>query len=358
MQTRLMPSFRRLREIGAPGLPERAFGSSFPKASVPTIARPRRDRRSPAAAVAAFAGGHQSVTIIAHSESSLPRARALRRAIAVSGPLLAALALSACQSAGGATGPALSQVISLDQAQGSEQNIASLTAAVNAAPQNPEPYNVRGSAYARGGNNAAAIADFTRAVELDPNFHQAYANRALVHRAMNDNVQAVSDYNRALQIDPNYAAAYIGRGNIYRTAGRNREALADFQRAIDLNTTDPRAFHNRGLLYQIDGQHRQAIEDFSAAIAINANAPEPYSGRAVSYLALNNVQDARDDINRALQLDQNRAEFWVNQGIILEAAGGEDQRVRAAYSRAAQLDPNYAPAREGLRRIGATPSAV
>ena len=82
---------------------------------------------------------------------------------------------------------------------------------------------------------------------------------------------------------------------------------------------------------------------------MEANSPEPYSARAISYLALQNVDDARDDINRALQLDGNRAEFWVTQGLVLEAAG-ESGKAYRAFSRGAQLDPKYQPARDGMSR--------
>ncbi len=48
------------------------------------------------------------------------------------------------------------QSISIDQAQGSAENLSSLTAAVNADPRNPEAYNVRGIAYGRSGDNRRA----------------------------------------------------------------------------------------------------------------------------------------------------------------------------------------------------------
>ncbi|KAE8236083.1 hypothetical protein A4X03_0g9560, partial [Tilletia caries] len=113
--------------------------------------------------------------------------------------LLAAMTLAGC-----ATTTETTDVIRLDRAQGSQENIASLTAVIQSNPRDPEGYNI------------------------NPQFFQAYANRALVYRNMGKPVEAAADYNAALKINPNYDVAYIGRGNIYRQAGRIDEAFGDF----------------------------------------------------------------------------------------------------------------------------------
>src|SRR5690606_11159960 len=61
--------------------------------------------------------------------------------------IAAALALAGCQTA---TGP-LGEVAGVDAAQGSSENIASLTAVIERSPNDPEAYNVRGTALGRGG---------------------------------------------------------------------------------------------------------------------------------------------------------------------------------------------------------------
>jgi regulator of sirC expression with transglutaminase-like and TPR domain len=179
--------------------------------------------------------------------------------------------LAGCQTA---TGP-LGEVAGIETAQASQENISSLSAVIQRNPNDPEAYNVRGTAYGRGGRYQEAIADFNRAIELNPRFYQAYANRALIHRFMGDQQAALADYNRALEINSRYDVAYIGRGNLYRLAGRTNEAFQDFERAIQLDTTDARAFHNRGLLYQGRGQHDYAIEDFAGRSRSPRERPRP-----------------------------------------------------------------------------------
>ena len=60
--------------------------------------------------------------------------------------IIAAASLSACQGTGAST-----DVIRVERAQGSTENISSLSSVIAANPQDPESYNVRGSAYGRAG---------------------------------------------------------------------------------------------------------------------------------------------------------------------------------------------------------------
>jgi tetratricopeptide (TPR) repeat protein len=115
--------------------------------------------------------------------------------------LLAGLPLAACQ-----TGPT-GEVATIEAAQGSEQNIESLTAVITRSPRDPEAYNVRGSAYGRAGDYRQALRDFDTAIELNPSFYQAYSNRALIYRFTGDQAKALADYNHAIQINANYDAA-------------------------------------------------------------------------------------------------------------------------------------------------------
>ncbi len=155
-------------------------------------------------------------TRISHScsKSALPAA------------LITLMALAGCATT------TSTDMITVDRAQGSQENIASLSSVISSSPQDPEGYNVRGTAYGRAGEFSRALEDFNRAIQLNPQFYQAYANRALVYRNMGKPVEAANDYNRSLQINPNYDVAYIGRGNIYRQAGRTNEAFNDFNKAI------------------------------------------------------------------------------------------------------------------------------
>ena len=121
----------------------------------------------------------------------------------------AVLALAGCQSTSN------SILTPVDLAQGSSENISSLTTVIQSNPRNPESYNVRGSAYGKAGRYKEALKDFDTAIQLDPNYYQAYANRALIQRYQKNDAAAVQDYSRAIQINPQYDTAYIEIGRAH-----------------------------------------------------------------------------------------------------------------------------------------------
>ena len=237
----------------------------------------------------------------------------------------------------------------IDASAGSEVNIASLSAVVDQNPSEASAYNVRGAAYGKAGRLKEAIADFDAAIALNPTFYQAYANRALVQRRLARDDLAFADYNRAIEINPSYAVAYVGRGNLYRLRKQFDYAIADFDRAIQLDRNDPSAFHNRGLVYQAQGLHSRAIDDFSKAISLAPTAGAPFNARGLSYLATGDYKAALDDFNEVVKRDKDSYEGWTYQGLALEKLGLPDKAF-AAFARAASLNPNYAPAAEGMRR--------
>jgi Tfp pilus assembly protein PilF len=69
----------------------------------------------------------------------------------------------------------------------------------------------------------------------------------------------------------------------------------------------------------------------------------------VSYIATNDLENALADINRALTLNDRYAEAWVNHGLIFEQRN-ERRKAFKSYSRAANLDRDYKPARDGMSR--------
>ena len=64
---------------------------------------------------------------------------------------------------------------------------------------------------------------------------------------------------------------------------------------------------------------------------------------------LQKVFSAVDDFNQAVKLDRDSYIAWTNEGLALEQLG-EREKANAAFARAANLNQNYAPAREGMRR--------
>ena len=113
--------------------------------------------------------------------------------------LLGSAAISACTSTS-----AVTDLNTVDRAQASSENISSLTAVVNRNSQDPEAYNVRGSAYGKGGRYREALADFDRAIQLRVQFvdqHLAQHRAAsLAQRVMGGRERGIDRHD--ILIDP------------------------------------------------------------------------------------------------------------------------------------------------------------
>ena len=80
---------------------------------------------------------------------------------------------------------------------------------------------------------------------------------------------------------------------------------------------------------------------------------EPFDGRGLSYLALGDYKAALENFNEAVKLDRSSYAAWTNQGLALERLG-DRERAFAAFAKAANLNPSYGPAKDGMKRTSPT----
>lgn len=181
-------------------------------------------------------------------------------------------------------------------------------------------YNNRGNAYTALRDYDRAIADFNKAIELDPKNFGAFNNRGTAFRAKNDNDRALADYSAAIKLAPTFAVAYKNRGVVNFAKGDNDRAIADYSEAIRLDPRYVVAYNNRAWSYHVKGDDVKGLADADKAVAL---APK--------------------DANSI----ETRAEIY-------EKLGQRDKAV-ADYRASLKLVPSMQEAKDGLKRLGATP---
>jgi tetratricopeptide (TPR) repeat protein len=231
-----------------------------------------------------------------------------------------------------------------------EQNIASLSEILRRNPQDVSTLNMRGAAYARIGRYRPALRDFSAAIELDGNYYQAYANRALLYVKMKNPDAAMADYQRALEIRPDYVNALLGRADLYRQSRIYARALADYGKAIEIDPSSDLAYYQRAVTYQLMNRHENAINDFDIAISLRPTSPAPYYGRGQSLFALGEYERAYDDFYVAARRGKKNIRAWTYRGLAAEKFG-DPKKAKRAYLRALQINPNFPPASQGLKRV-------
>lgn len=178
-------------------------------------------------------------------------------------------------------------------------------------------YNL-GNALRAAGDLNGAIREFRRALALRPNDPETHHNLALALIDSGNVSGAIAHLQEAVRLVPNYAIAHRNLGDAYVRAGAFEQAAGEYRKAIALQP-DMAAAHNN-------------------------------LGKVFTNLGL--LDSAEVAFRRAITYQPNSALFHCNLGQVL-LAQGQLKEAEAAYQEALRLQPDYAPAREGIRAIGA-----
>lgn len=181
----------------------------------------------------------------------------------------------------------------------------------------------RGRLRFRGKDFAGAALQFERAVALDQRDGDAEFYRGLSYRELGRDSLAFAALKRAADIDSARADRYFWLGALSDRLKRFDEAEQAFQRCAELDTTGDLA----GKACRQLGYYRLLKKRWTAAI--------PY-------------------LERATKLDAQDAQSWVWLGQAYQNSGNR-QRASTCYRRVLALDPDNAPARQGLKSLAEIP---
>jgi hypothetical protein len=137
-----------------------------------------------------------------------------------------------------------------------------------------------------------------------------------------ETVEAIRHLGLSIQSNPDYAKAYNNLGCILYQ-GNSQAAVPLFEKAVELEPRNTSFRANLGLALAKSGDDTKAVEMLRHALAQDPASPEVNTDFA-------NVLRGRKDFNRARQY----------------------------YEAALRADPNYAPAREGLKQLIAAEAAA
>lgn len=186
------------------------------------------------------------------------------------------------------------------------------------------------------GNYAEALKEFDRALRMDSLDADLYRERAATYERLNHDSAAISDYKRAIELRPSYWAGYHGLGVFYSNRKQYQIALEAFREATRLAPENPRVFSNLGGVYYQLGLKDEARRYWERAIELG---PE---FRAYSNLGTLHYQEGRFDeaarmFERAVAIQPRDYRMWGHLGSTYEQLAGQEEKMRQAFSRAAEL---------------------
>jgi Tfp pilus assembly protein PilF len=233
-----------------------------------------------------------------------------------------------------------------------------------------------------------------------PDSYNAHTNLAVVLHSRGDNDGAEGHYRAALVINPDGTEALRNFGVLLSNTGRPAEALPYLQRWLARNPDQAAAYANLAITLQLVGRYEEAVALYRARLAVDdtpAQQAALYAGLGGALGSLGRLSEAADCLRQAVALAPQDDFPSYNLGVtlrrmgdadgalqafeeaaraaqdivradhrklsrtclvealvcagVLQAAKGDPAAARDRFQRALQLDPEYEPAREGLRRI-------
>jgi len=185
----------------------------------------------------------------------------------------------------------------------------------------------------------------------------AYVNRGVVYNRDGRPDEALADASRALSAQPDYANAYGVRATAYRKKEQYDQAIADDSSGIAVSG-DPRIqsilYFDRGLSQEDKKLYDLALADMNKAIELKADSAIYYGGRARVYHRIGSDAQALPDAEKAATLRPADAGILETRAEIYEKLGRRNDAV-AGYRAVLQIDSTIEGARDGLKRLGATP---
>ena len=162
-----------------------------------------------------------------------------------------------------------------------DPTIKSLTAKLDANPDDVSALYRRGQVYASKGAYSLAIKDFDGSLRINPKDVEALNNRCWARAVIGDLQAALKDCNEALRLRPNFVDALDSRGLVNLKSGATKNAITDFDAALKINPRLTSSLYGRGLAKQRNGSISEGNLDIANAKAMDPNIVQEFEGYGV-----------------------------------------------------------------------------
>ncbi len=236
-----------------------------------------------------------------------------------------------------------------NQSRGDEA-LSSVTQYIEAEPDDPQGFRLRGWIQIDLGNVEAAKEDFTTALSAEPE------SRSLQYALGYANWRA-GDYQRALKhyqlAEPEYRSSgyyYYERGYAHYMLNQDIQALADADQALEIDSDDYDAMWLKGaaLLYLDD--YPLALETLNRAATLAPDNPEILTMRGRVNLAAGQYLSAVGDFSMALDKKPDSLPAEIYRAYATGLAGGM-ALATATLEDILKRDPDSALATELIARL-------
>ncbi|MBI5786223.1 MAG: tetratricopeptide repeat protein [Rhodocyclales bacterium] len=216
--------------------------------------------------------------------------------------------------------------------------IASMRAAVKAAPKVAGFHMNLGNALRETGKAAEALQCFQSAIRLEPGLADAHFNLGLAWEQTGRLGDALGAYGRAcdLKPDPGY---FINFGNALQRSGRTDAAIKALQEATRQGPDIAAAHYNLGNALAAAERWPEAAAAYRRAVAVDPGYAEAHHNLGRALKNSDRLEEGIAAYRRAVELRPELVDGHVSLGVALREAERADEAI-AAYETALRLAPD------------------
>lgn len=197
-----------------------------------------------------------------------------------------------------------------------------------------------------------AVAVLTRAVETDPR-PEAFYTLGVIYWQQGDTAAAARALRAAVSADPRHTEAHYTLGAVLAARRDWRGAAASLRRAIALRPGEPGAHYTLARVLRELGDEGGAAAELAATERLRRQAQLEREAAVRIAVGTRKVDagdltGGLDEFRRAAAALDTYAPAHYQMGLVLSRLG-EPEAARAAFARAAALDPDLLPPPAGVR---------
>ena len=135
-------------------------------------------------------------------------------------------------------------------------------AAVEIAPNNPQPYYDHGVLLMEEGKNADAETAFRKVLELDPDHANAHNNLGDLLQREGKLEAAADEFRKAIESDPDFPQAHFNLGRILVNQENYKEGISEFLKTLNTSDEDakPSYLYAVGAAYARSGDAENGLQ--------------------------------------------------------------------------------------------------
>ncbi|MEO6883284.1 MAG: tetratricopeptide repeat protein [Bacteroidia bacterium] len=187
-------------------------------------------------------------------------------------------------------------------------------------------------------------------LQLDIHNSQAYFLKGMNFKLTHDTTNALSSLQTAVEQNPDYYDAYVELGVLYE-AKKSKSALDYYNDALRVKPNDEIVLYDIGKYYQDAEDWNNAVETYTKLLQLYPNYKNAQFNLGVIHLLNLKVYDiAVKNFTDAIKLDSAYYQAYYGRGLSYDAMKNYNQAM-IDFQRVSQINPNYKPVYESMKKI-------